>query len=154
MMKGLYGVLVFMFIGLGLILYSKHVPTSLPSRPDTGNHGQGHSPSSDCPKQYHERVDVDGVEFPLTCFGKIAYFTRGLNTQKQVYTEKTIVVYSTADDGLISDVVMVPSLPDYIAYICFRTHAMKAIQCLYTGTSKETSGMIIQKEVMADPEET
>ena len=39
---------------------------SLPSRPNTGNHGQGHSPGADCPAQYAESVD----EFFLYCWGK------------------------------------------------------------------------------------
>jgi hypothetical protein len=52
------------------ILFLTSCSTSLPSRPDTGNHGQGHSPDSDCQGQYAQYVQTpDGDRFFLECWG-------------------------------------------------------------------------------------
>lgn len=43
----------------------------LPSRPPTGNHGQGQAPPIDCPRQYREIVALDdGKAVLLYCWGK------------------------------------------------------------------------------------
>jgi hypothetical protein len=46
-------------------------PATLPSRPPTGNHGQGQSPPAECPHQHQMTVDLpDGSgTFFIYCWG-------------------------------------------------------------------------------------
>lgn len=124
---------LFMLTGLAMMCVSKCVPTMLPHRPDTGNHGQGHSPPADCPHQYRSPVEVDGQEYPLTCFGfrSISSFTEGLNTQKQVFDQEVIALRMLGNGKMSSSFVHVPSLPEYEPYICFILEGVAVAQCLY-----------------------
>lgn len=118
----------------------------LPSRPPTGNHGQGHSPAADCPDQYKQPVEVDGTEYPLTCFGHITQFADQTTTPNSAFTEKTLVFSATVDGKMTADIVTVPSMSDFKAYICFALQGKRAIQCLYIAKDHE----VIQRPVIPD----
>lgn len=118
----------------------------LPSRPPTGNHGQGHSPTADCPDQYKQPVEVDGTEYPLTCFGKIAQFADETKSPNAPFTEKTLVFSATVDGKMTADVVTVPSMSEFKAYICFALQGKRALQCLYIAKTHE----VIQRPVIPD----
>lgn len=144
---------VFFTIGLVLIGFSRHVPAPLPSRPPTGNHGQGHSPQGDCPEQYREPVELDGQEFPLTCWGvkKIASFVgKGQkDTQKQAFTvDKVVTLELTADGKWSADMVTVPAMPGHDPFVCFRINGTPVLQCIYISDD----GGAVQESVRADPE--
>lgn len=138
------------FLLTGLILMSLYACVHRPPpRPPTGNHGQGHSPSSDCPGQYRQPVEVDDIQFPLTCFGKIAHLSKGLETQPSPWTEETMVFYSTADGKMISDFVKVPKVPGETSYVCFRLIGKSVeIQCFYINGDKT----VTVRGVTPDPE--
>lgn len=146
---------VFFTIGLVLIGFSRHVPAPLPSRPPTGNHGQGHSPQGDCPEQYREPVELDGQEFPLTCWGqKIALKTASLpkaeDTQPRAFTVPRVVVLQPTVDGKgwVATLVTVPYIPNYDPLVCFRIQGKESIECMYVGDD----GDVQQRNVRADPE--
>jgi hypothetical protein len=65
-----FAIIMFCFVAAVIIIIMLAADASksegLPHRPHTGNHGQGHSPSAECPNQYKETAE--GMF--LSCWGK------------------------------------------------------------------------------------
>ncbi len=126
----------------------------LPSRPPTGNHGQGQSPVAACPGQYRFPVEVDGAEFPLTCFGhtadEVTQFGDETKSPNSAWTELAPLVFQNAAGNLESRPVRVPSFPEYLPYICFALANVRIVQCLYVGSTKYTAHKVEQRPVVLD----
>lgn len=124
----------------------------LPSRPPTGNHGQGHSPQADCPKQYKQPVEVDGIEYPLTCFGKsgiTSFADASAGNIPAPFVYKAWVV-EEGPKGLIASLMNIPVLSNFKPLVCFSLTGKRAVECLYIGSdgSVRVASVILDKEAI------
>jgi hypothetical protein len=65
------------------------------------------------------------------------------------FTEETVEVFPSAVGGMETKLIKVPSIPNAIAYVCFKIAGRRPLQCLYIFKD----GAVEQRMVVTKEEE-